>query len=153
MILGGLGNILYSTRIIRWKSPIVRDGECVVESQLTTGGTAYYPLVVPAPKGTAVTGLRRKAGRARSTKRGPGEEMLALKVVKLGLKHFHDDVIIHVDGHNYVPDLAFIDVERAIFIDIENDESPTHTASSCPPTARAGRTSGATRSSQALAGQ
>jgi DNA replication ATP-dependent helicase Dna2 len=41
------------------------------------------------------------------------------------LKNFYDSTALHVPGHRFEPDLAYIDEARGIFIDIEVDEPYT----------------------------
>lgn len=59
---------------------------------------------------------------------------LSVHIDALRLSNFYDNLSLCIDGHRYQPDLAYIDAERGIFIDIEVDEPynmgrklPTHT--------------------------
>lgn len=96
------------------------------------GSSTEYPQVIMPKRGTLITLPSR--GRGKNTKKGPGEGYLCWYVLRHNLKGFYDNVALTVGGHRYVPDFAYIDTERGIFIDIENDEPytigkriPTHT--------------------------
>lgn len=98
---------------------------------MPSGDATVYPQVIMPKKGTLIT-LPTK-GRGKNTKKGPGEGYLCWQVLRHHLEGFYDNVAVSVDGHRYVPDLAYIDEEHGIFIDIENDEPyvmssliPTH---------------------------
>ena len=88
-----------------------------------------YPLLLVPQQGTAI--VMPKKGK--NCKKGPGEQWLALWILGHRLKGFHDNLMLPASGHRYEPDLAYIDEQRGIFIDIENDEPysmgkrvPTH---------------------------
>ena len=107
------------------------NGPLAVNYDLTDGDQAVYPQLLAPRRGTRiVTPIRGKG-----CKRGPGEQWLALWIRRHRLKNFYDNQALRAGGHRYEPDLAYIDVERGIFIDIENDEPytlgrrvPTHIA-------------------------
>ncbi len=60
----------------------------------------------------------------RSCKRGVCEEHLCKMIMELKLPNFYDNVSLFVGNYPkpYEPDIAYIDVQKGIFIDIEIDE-------------------------------
>jgi len=88
-----------------------------------------YPLLLAPEQGTAI--VMPQLGK--SCKKGPGEQWLAMWIWSHRLKGFYDNLTLTSRGHRYEPDLAYIDEQRGIYIDIENDEpytmgkrTPTH---------------------------
>lgn len=88
-----------------------------------------YPLLLAPHQGTVIV----MPQRGKNCKKGPGEQWLALWLWAHRLKGFYDNLTLPAKGHRYEPDLAYIDEQRGIFIDIENDEPysmgkriPTH---------------------------
>ncbi len=88
-----------------------------------------YPLLLVPQQGTAIV----MPQQGKNCKKGPGEQWLALWIWSHGLKNFYDNQALRAGGHRYEPDLAYIDEQRGIYIDIENDEpytmarrTPTH---------------------------
>ena len=89
----------------------------------------HYPLMLAPLRGTTIV----MPQRGKNCKKGPGEQWLALWIWGHRLKGFYDNLTLPTMGHRYEPDLAYIDEQRGIFIDIENDEPysmgkrvPTH---------------------------
>ena len=80
-----------------------------------------YPLLLASLPGTAIV----MPNKGKNCKKGPGEQWLALWIMRHRLKGFYDNLTLRVGGHRYEPDLAYIDEQRGIFIDIENDEPYT----------------------------
>ena len=80
-----------------------------------------YPLLLASHSGTAIV----MPNKGKNCKKGPGEQWLALWIMRHRLKGFYDNLTLRVGGHRYEPDLAYIDEQRGIFIDIENDEPYT----------------------------
>ena len=103
-------------------------GPVKVEYDLTDGEQQDYPQLLVPQRGTTI--LMPQSGK--NCKRGPGELWLALWIKAHGVKGFYDNLAMRVDGHRYEPDLAYIDEERGVFIDIENDEP--YTMGKCIPT-------------------
>ena len=88
-----------------------------------------YPLMLAPQQGTAII----MPQQGKNCKKGPGEQWLALWIWSHRLKGFYDNLTLTSRGHRYEPDLAYIDEQRGIYIDIENDEpytmgkrTPTH---------------------------
>lgn len=88
-----------------------------------------YPLMLAPQQGTAII----LPQQGKNCKKGPGEQWLALWIWSHRLKGFYDNLTLTSRGHRYEPDLAYIDEQRGIYIDIENDEpytmgkrTPTH---------------------------
>ena len=88
-----------------------------------------YPLMLAPQQGTAII----MPQQGKNCKKGPGEQWLALWIWSHRLKGFYDNLTLTYRGHRYEPDLAYIDEQRGIYIDIENDEpytmgkrTPTH---------------------------
>lgn len=80
-----------------------------------------YPLMLAPQQGTAII----MPQQGKNCKKGPGEQWLALWIWSHRLKGFYDNLTLTSRGHRYEPDLAYIDEQRGIFIDIENDEPYT----------------------------
>lgn len=90
-----------------------------------------YPIIQPANgridryKFVFTTGNKNK-------KTGASELVAFSHVFGLGLVGIREDVSVTIDGHRYEPDLAYIDEEKGIYVDIEIDEPysghhhPTH---------------------------
>ena len=124
--------------LLNTKQPLINDfpqidrrRQYFVGFDIPSGDATVYPQVIMPKKGTLIK-LPTK-GRGKNTKKGPGEGYLCWQVLRHHLKGFYDNVAVSVGGHRYVPDLAYIDEEHGIFIDIENDEPyvmssriPTH---------------------------
>ena len=88
-----------------------------------------YPLLLAPQQGTAI--VMPKKGK--NCKKGPGEQWFALWIWGHRLRGFYDNLMLPASGHRYEPDIAYIDEQRGIYIDIENDEPysmskrvPTH---------------------------
>ncbi len=97
---------------------------------LANGQQSHYPQLLAPRLGTPII----RPCRGISYKRGVGDMWVAIHVEALRLSCFHDDLSLNVAGHRFEPDLAYIDADRGIFIDIEVDEPytmgrrvPTHT--------------------------
>lgn len=108
-----------------------KPGPQIVNYNLADGDQAVYPQLLAPQRGTRIV----TPARGKGCKRGPGEQWLGFWIRRHRLKNFYDNQALRVGGHRYEPDLAYIDVERGIFIDIENDEPytlgrrvPTHIA-------------------------
>ncbi|MBR1803532.1 MAG: hypothetical protein IJ775_01315 [Muribaculaceae bacterium] len=108
-----------------------RPGPRIVNYDLADGDQTVYPQLLAPRFGIRIT----TPVRGKGCKRGPGEEWLGFWIRRHRLKNFYDNQALRIGGHRYEPDLAYIDVERGIFIDIENDEPytlgrrvPTHIA-------------------------
>ena len=89
----------------------------------------HYPLLLVPQQGTDI--VMPKKGK--NCKKGLGEQWFALWIWTHRLKGFYDNLMLPASGHRYEPDLAYIDEQRGIYIDIENDEPysmskrvPTH---------------------------
>lgn len=119
--------------LLNWPLRLRGVGAPKVGYDLANGDQAVYPQLLAPQRGTRIVLPRRGKG----CKRGPGEEWLALWLRMHRLKNFYDNQVLTADGHRYEPDVAYIDVERGIFIDIENDEP--YTLGSRMPTHVAGR--------------
>lgn len=106
------------------------NGPKVVGYVLSNGDNPHlYPLLLTPQQGTAIV----MPQQGKSCKKGPGEQWLALWIWSHRLKGFYDNLTLTSRGHRYEPDLAYIDEQRGIYIDIENDEpytmgkrTPTH---------------------------
>lgn len=106
------------------------NGSKEVSNVLSDGNTPQlYPLMLAPQQGTAII----MPQQGKNCKKGPGEQWLALWIWSHRLKGFYDNLTLTSRGHRYEPDLAYIDEQRGIFIDIENDEpytmgkrTPTH---------------------------
>lgn len=96
-------------------------GPQVVEYNLADGDQRFYPQLLAPRRGTRIVMPRH----GKSCKRGPGELWLALWIKWHSIKSFYDNLALRTGGHRYEPDLAYIDEQRGIFIDIENDEPYT----------------------------
>ncbi len=110
---------------------LCKPGPQIVNYNLADGDQAVYPQLLAPQRGTRIVA----PARGKGCKRGPGEQWLGFWIRRHRLKNFYDNQALRVGGHRYEPDLAYIDVERGIFIDIENDEPytlgrrvPTHIA-------------------------
>lgn len=80
-----------------------------------------YPLLLAPQQGTAII----MPQQGKYCKKGPGEQWLALWIWGHRLKGFYDNLTLTSGAHRYEPDLAYIDEQRGIYIDIENDEPYT----------------------------
>lgn len=96
---------------------------------LTDSQGLRYPLMRVPQKGTAI----KLPVHGRNGKRGFSERMLCNAISKYKLKGFYDNLSVMVKGVAFTPDLAYINVAKGIFIDIEVDEPyagyekiPTH---------------------------
>ena len=97
--------------------------------ELTDSQGLRYPLMRVPQKGTAI----KLPVHGRNGKRGFSERMLCNAISKYKLKGFYDNLSVMVKGVAFTPDLAYINVAKGIFIDIEVDEPyagfeklPTH---------------------------
>lgn len=98
------------------------DGPQNVCYKLTDGNDLqHYPLLLVPQQDTHIVIPQQ----GKNCKKGPGEQWLALWIWTHRLKGFHDNLTLHTNGHRYEPDLAYIDEQRGIYIDIENDEPYT----------------------------
>lgn len=80
-----------------------------------------YPMMLVPKTGTNIA----MPVLGKNCKRGPGELWLAMWIKAHGLKNFYDNQALRAGGHRYEPDLAYIDEQHGIYIDIENDEPYT----------------------------
>ena len=108
--------------------PRLRGGGQAVAYDLADGDQQCYPQLL-APRRGAPIALPR---RGKNCKRGLSESWLSFWMLRHRLKNFYDSTALHVAGHRYEPDLAYIDEARGIFIDIEVDEP--YTMGRCVPT-------------------
>ena len=96
---------------------------------MTLAVMEVYPVILQHPEGVSAV-LPSHSGRICKT--GPSELVAFGRIVALGLKDIHADVCTKINGHNYEPDLAYIDEQKGIYVDIEVDEpysgggKPTH---------------------------
>ena len=98
------------------------DGPQNVSYTLTdSNDLQHYPLLLVPRQDTPIVIPQQ----GKNCKKGPGEQWLALWIWSHRLKGFHDNVTLYTNGHRYEPDLAYIDEQRGIYIDIENDEPYT----------------------------
>lgn len=72
------------------------------------------------PKVPFLPPVRRQRGKTK--KKGPSELIAFAQLHRLGLKSLRADVCVKISGHNYEPDMAYVDVSRSFGIDIEVDE-------------------------------
>ncbi len=81
----------------------------------------HYPIILaPADGATFVPPASSRKGKTK--KKGPSELIAFSRLHRLGLRSLQADVCVKISGHNYEPDMAFVDVQRGIGIDIEVDE-------------------------------
>lgn len=90
-------------------------------NHLNNSKTDIYPMMLVPKIGTYFA----KPILGKNCKRGPGEQWLALWIKAHGLKGFYDNQALRAGSHRYEPDLAYIDEQHGIYIDIENDEPYT----------------------------
>lgn len=89
-----------------------------------------YPIILSPIGGVAAIKPFVKQGKIK--KKGPSELIAFSRLHKLGLKELRSDISVKVTGHNYEPDIAYVNNEKGVFIDIEVDEPysaydhPTH---------------------------
>ncbi|MGL5938137.1 MAG: hypothetical protein ACRCY5_05355 [Phocaeicola sp.] len=90
----------------------------VTYSLIDSIGTAF-PIIRAPRKGSPI----KFPVKGRNGKRGACEESFCRVIVEneLGNK-FYDNLTLLVAGYQYEPDLAYIDANKGIFIDIEIDE-------------------------------
>ena len=81
----------------------------------------HYPLRLAPQQGATIV----MPQQGKNCKKGPGEQWLALWIWGHSIKGFYDNLALTTKGHRYEPDLAYIDEQRGIYIDIENDEPYT----------------------------
>ena len=106
------------------------NGPKVVGYVLPDGNNPHlYPLRLAPQSGATIV----MPQQGKNYKKGPGEQWLALWIWSHRIKGFYDNLTLTSRGHRYEPDLAYIDEQRGIYIDIENDEpytmgkrTPTH---------------------------
>lgn len=80
-----------------------------------------YPLLLAPQQTTAIV----MPQQGKNCKKGPGEQWLAIWIKAHRLRNFYDNQALRAGAHRYEPDLAYIDEQRGIYIDIENDEPYT----------------------------
>lgn len=80
-----------------------------------------YPLLLAPQQGATIA----MPQRGKNCKKGPGEQWLALWIWAHRLRGFYDNLTLPAGRHRYEPDLAYINEQHGIFIDIENDEPYT----------------------------
>ena len=97
-------------------------GPMRVNYDLADGDQNCYPQMLAPWRGTAIV----MPERGRGCKRGMAEIYLTMWIKDHGLENFYDSQAVRLAGHRYEPDLVYADVERGIFIDIENDEPYTY---------------------------
>lgn len=85
---------------------------------LPTSKELKYPLLRTPQKGTEI----KLPVSGRNGKRGFSEETLCRAIEKYGLQNFYDNLSVVANSYPFEPDLAYIDVDKGIFIDIEVDE-------------------------------
>lgn len=90
-------------------------------NHLNDSPTDTYPMMLVPKIGTYFA----KPILGKNCKRGPGEQWLALWIKAHGLRGFYDNLALRAGSHRYEPDLAYIDEQHGIYIDIENDEPYT----------------------------
>ena len=130
MILKALWNAAFNPGkpLIDRRLPQFESTPAAVPYTLTDGQQSHYPQLLVPSQGTPIT----FPSRGSSYKRGVGDMWVAIHVEALRLPCFHDNLSLSVAGHRFEPDLAYIDAERGIFIDIEVDEP--YTMGRCVPT-------------------
>lgn len=90
-----------------------------------------YPVIL---KPLCETPLQPSHKRGKKRHKVGASELVAFsRIFALGFDEMREDVCVRIDGHNYEPDLAYIDKEKGICVDIEIDEpystsGPTHYA-------------------------
>lgn len=90
-----------------------------------------YPIIQTAT-GTADRSRLFITLGAKNKKTGASELAVFSHVFGLDLKKIREDVSVTIGGHRYEPDLAYIDKEKGVYVDIEIDEPyssfhrPTH---------------------------
>ena len=101
--------------------PRLRGGGQAVAYDLADGDQQCYPQLLAPRRGTPIALPRR----GKNCKRGLSESWLSFWMLRHRLKNFYDSTALHVPGHRFEPDLAYVDEARGIFIDIEVDEPYT----------------------------
>lgn len=93
--------------------------------------TQTYPVILAPTAGATL--VRPNSGGVKNKKHGPSELIAFGRIVAMGLSDkIHVDKCVRIAGHNYEPDIAYIDETRGIYVDIEVDEpysaggKPTH---------------------------
>lgn len=90
-----------------------------------------YPVIL-RPTTDAVLELPSTATNNRRHKVGPSELVALCKINKLVGNDILSSVPVRIDKHNYEPDMAYVNEEKGVCIDIEIDEPysangrPTH---------------------------
>lgn len=91
-----------------------------------------FPVIIKASSHKAVC-QPPASGSGKSKKHGPSELIAFGRIVAMDLSNnIHVDKRVQISGHNYEPDIAYIDQEHGIYVDIEVDEpysasgKPTH---------------------------
>lgn len=115
---------------LRRKLQLQGNGPKEVSYVLPNGNDSqHYPFLLAPQQGTSII----MPLKGKNCKKGPGEQWLAMWIWSHRLKGFYDNLALPTKGHRYEPDLAYIDEQRGIYIDIENDEPysmgkhvPTH---------------------------
>ncbi|MBQ9820721.1 MAG: DUF559 domain-containing protein [Muribaculaceae bacterium] len=92
-----------------------------VAYNLADGDQENYPQLLAPQWGSTIT----LPERGKNCKRGLSETYLSNWIKQHHIANFYDGVALRVPGHRYEPDLAYIDMARGIFIDIEVDEPYT----------------------------
>ena len=96
------------------------EATCKVPYSILDSVDAKFPIIRAPKRGCEIK--LPKIGR--SGKRGVCEERLCKMIRDLKLHDFYDDISLFIGNYSkpYEPDIAYIDVQKGIFIDIEIDE-------------------------------
>ena len=90
-----------------------------------------YPVILK-PTTSALSVLPSKNQTKRRHKVGPSELVALCKIDKLVGEEIMSSVPVKIEGHNYEPDMVYVNKDKGICIDIEVDEPysaggrPTH---------------------------
>ena len=98
-----------------WNLP---DERYIVKYSIQDSKSIEFPLIRAPKKGCEI----KLPVTGRSGRRGVCEETFCRQIEALSLYGFYDDLSLFVRGYAFEPDLAYIDKEKGIFIDIEIDE-------------------------------
>lgn len=91
-----------------------------------------YPVILRPTICAAVIQPKPTDKNSKIKKRGQSELVAFSRFFEYGCGEIREDVCVKIAGHNYEPDFAYINKEKAVFIDIEVDEPysasghPTH---------------------------
>lgn len=97
------------------------DGPGKVTFDLVDGDQQCYPQLLVPTRDTPIT----MPQPGKNFKRGPGEMWLAFWIKMHKIAGFYDNLALPAGKRRYEPDLAYIDEQHGIFIDIEIDEPYT----------------------------